>query len=215
MNMYSEAKIRQNCPHCDPNSFALKHLLEETDNFRIVCDVHPLTKGHILIIPKKHLSCIGEYPPEIFKEFVNLYQKFSDFIKITYGAISSFEHGRIGQTVFHSHVQMFPFSGAWSDIIPEGKNNIRAIYDFKDLTSTFTKEGKYLFFSIEDDKWLVNTDLGTPGFFRNRFAKAMGNPLRGNWKKMSQDRELMKKAELDIKDLQNKWSSFRKYSKNI
>ena len=42
-------------PHCDRNGFAFSHPLEETDSFLVVCDVHPLMEGHILIIPKEHL----------------------------------------------------------------------------------------------------------------------------------------------------------------
>ncbi len=210
MDSLSEENIKQNCPHCDPCSFALKYPLEVTDNFWIVCDVHPLTKGHILIMPKKHLSCIAEYPEEVLKEFVTLYQKFSHFIKITYGSISSFEHGKIGQTVFHSHVHILPFKGSPHDIIPEGNNNITLIHNFSDLLRAYAKDAQYLFFSIGDDKWLVNIRLGNPGFFRNRFAQALGNPLRGDWKMMSKNNELMTEAEQDIKDLQYAWSLFKK-----
>ena len=82
----SEEHIRKNCPHCDPTSYAFTDLLEETEQFRIVCDYHPLTEGHILIIPKKHLSCVGEYPKELFEEFVDHYECVSVFMKKHYGS---------------------------------------------------------------------------------------------------------------------------------
>lgn len=174
---FSKNDIRNNCPHCDPKSFALKYPLQETNNFWIVCDVHPLTKGHILIIPKKHLSCIGEFPQLIFDEFLQLYKKCSEFLFKTYGSISSFEHGKIGQTVFHSHVQMFPFNGSEGSIIPEGKSHISRIDSLEDLKTIYHKQGSYLFFSIGEKEWLVNIKIGKPGFFRDRFANALHQPV--------------------------------------
>jgi len=207
MNNFSEESLKKHCPHCDPNSFALKFPLEETKNFWIVCDVHPLIKGHILIIPKEHLSCMGEYPEDIYQEFLSLFNKFSDFIKKTYGSVSSFEHGKIGQTVFHSHIHILPFDGLSTQIVLEGENNLKLFNDFSYLKSIYEKEGKYLFFSIGDKKWVVNTNLGATRFFRDRFAKALGNPKRGNWKEMANDKEIMEKAHFEIKELQQKWKN--------
>lgn len=111
MDYLLEQDIREHCPHCDPASQAFLDALEETANFRVVCDHHPLVEGHILIIPKQHLSSAGEYPGPVFQEFLSLYGKTSEFIRQNYGTVSGFEHGKIGQTVFHSHVHLLPFDG--------------------------------------------------------------------------------------------------------
>lgn len=205
MTDLSEAAIIQNCPHCDRNSFALKYLLEETENFLVVGDAHPLVEGHLLIVPKQHLSCVGEYPDNVYEEFLILFNKFSGFIKETYGSVSSFEHGKIGQTIFHSHIHILPWRGSPIEIVPEGENNLTPFDDFLYLKSVYEKEGKYLFFSIENNKWVVNTELGAPRFFRDRFAKALGNPERGNWKEMSANEKLMKIAVVEMTELKNKW----------
>jgi diadenosine tetraphosphate (Ap4A) HIT family hydrolase len=149
----SEEYIRAHCPHCNPNSEAYKYLLDRTNNFSIVCDPHPITKGHILIIPKEHYSCIGEYPNDVYREFLNLYKKVSDFVKKEYGSVSTFEHGKFGQTVFHSHVHFMPFNGKPTNIIPEGEDKLTVIDDLSKLKDELEKDGGYLFFSIEDNKW--------------------------------------------------------------
>lgn len=208
MKELSEEKIRENCPHCDPTSFALKHLLEETENFWLVCDVHPLRDGHILIIPKQHLSCVGEFGEALLREFEDLYIKFSNFLSKEYGSVSSFEHGKIGQTVFHSHIHLLPFKGKPQDIIPEGKIHLKTINNIKDLKDFFKKKGQYLFFSIKENAWVVNTKLGAPRFFRDRFAKALGNPKRGNWKQMQSDKQLMQKATTEIQSLTRNWKRY-------
>ena len=142
MVSFSEEKIRKKCPHCDPKSFALKYPLQETVHFWIVCDVHPLVKGHILIIPKKHLSCIGEFPQSIYDEFLGLFKKYSDFLMDTYGSVSTFEHGKIGQTVFHSHVQMFPYSESKEAVIPEGSFYLTKIENIDQLKEIYKKRQK-------------------------------------------------------------------------
>lgn len=206
--LFSEEEIRRNCPHCDPNSSALKRLLLETEYFRVVCDMHPLVEGHVLIIPKEHLVAVGEYPDSVFQEFVQLYERLSKFIRQTYGVISTFEHGKIGQTVFHSHVHLLPFSGSVVDIIPEGNNYVTAIKSLDKLRTIFQSQQKYLFFSIENKKYLVDTTLGAPRFFRDRFAKALGHPERGNWKQMHDNMKVMKAVEQEIERLESKWGRY-------
>jgi diadenosine tetraphosphate (Ap4A) HIT family hydrolase len=187
----SEEEIGKNCPHCDPASEAFEDLLEETANFRVVSDHHPLCAGHILIIPKEHLSCVGEYSSEILAEFVRQYQIVSAFVLKQFGSVATFEHGKIGQTVFHSHVHILPFDGSPNAIIPEGISHCTHLAELEDLHSIFDAQGRYLFFSIGNRSWTVDTTLGAPRFFRDRFSAAMGRPERGNWKAMHIDTLLM------------------------
>lgn len=205
----SEKNIKENCPHCGANFFALKHPLKETDNFWVVCDVHPISKGHILIIPKSHLSCIGEYPPALYSEFINLYNEFSEFIEAKFGSVSTFEHGKIGQTVFHSHIHLVPFKGSSLEIVPEGVEKISKINDLNELVEIYKRDGAYLFFSIGKSLWIVDISIAAPRFFRDRFAAALGHTERGNWKEMRLNKELMLQANQDIKELEKAWSEFK------
>lgn len=204
----SEKAIKNRCPHCDPDSFALKHPLKETKRFWIVCDVHPIVEGHVLIIPKKHLSCVGEYDDNFFSEFQNHFNDFSKFLAKTYGTVATFEHGKIGQTVFHSHVHLFPYQGKLTEIIPEGKKYLFKLENLSELKDRFQRDGQYLFFSIGKDMWTVDLQLGGPRFFRDRFSKALGVTERGNWKEMHADKELMKKAKKDIENLKKNWEVY-------
>lgn len=205
MGNFSEQNIKKNCPHCNPNSFALKHPLKETGNFWVVCDVYPLIEGHILIIPKQHLSCVGEYPDNLLAEFVKLYHRCSKFLKAEYGSVVTFEHGIIGQTVFHSHVHLFPYQGNELTIIPEGKDKLTRLKDITELKKIFAKYGQYLFFSINSKMWVVDLSLGSPRFFRDRFAKALGRPERGDWKKMHQNKKIMAEVNQEIENLKQRW----------
>ncbi|OGG04774.1 hypothetical protein A2Z33_05680 [Candidatus Gottesmanbacteria bacterium RBG_16_52_11] len=201
-----------NCQHCDFRSVALEYPLSETDGFRVVCDVHPITAGHILIIPKEHISCLGAYPDQLYREFLTLYRKFTSFILQAYGSVSTFEHGKTGQTVFHSHIHVFPFTGPETEIIPEGKAYFKEITDIDGIRLFYRSLGAYLFFSIGDRKWLADISLGYPGFFRDRFARALKHPEKGNWKEMQKNKPLMTEAEKDIREI---IAGYHKYSGSL
>ncbi len=207
MEDLSEQAIRTSCPHCSVTSQAFTYILEEADNFYIVCDAHPLTEGHILIIPKQHISCVGEYPKDLFEKFLNLNKKVSEFLLKEYGSVSSFEHGVFGQTVFHSHIHYLPFNGNSNEIVPE-KEKLFKINDLSELQTLFKRDGGYLFFSIGENKWGVNVGIAAPRFFRDRLAKALGKLDRGNWKNMRGDKKLMEQGVKDNTSTQNKWKRY-------
>ncbi len=193
------------CPHCQPDSFALKHPLIETKHFRVVCDVHPLCEGHILIIPRDHYSCVGELPMPLFEEFSLLYRQAHSFLSKTYGQTCAFEHGKIGQTVFHCHVHLLPCRAKLSDIVPEGMKYIETLSSLSSLRSIFAKEGHYLFVAIDGKSYTVDTSLAVPRLFRDRFARALGNAGRGDWKAMKQNRVLMEEGSKEMQRLKVKW----------
>jgi diadenosine tetraphosphate (Ap4A) HIT family hydrolase len=73
--------IEPTCVHCDATSFVHEFTLMTTDNFSVVCDAFSIVEGHILIIPKAHISCVGAFSKELFKEFMQIYDQCSLFIK--------------------------------------------------------------------------------------------------------------------------------------
>ncbi|HRZ39528.1 MAG TPA: pyridoxal-phosphate dependent enzyme, partial [Candidatus Omnitrophota bacterium] len=204
----TNAAVVENCPHCDRNSLALSRPLFETGFFRIVCDAHPLREGHVLIIPKEHYSCVGEYPENVFAEFKDVFARVIGFLKSEFGneRIAVFEHGIVGQTVFHSHVHLMPFSGKAQDIVPE-KNVLSAARSLKDMARRFRDEKAYLFFMIGRQMWFVDTRIGAPRFFRDRFAKALGVEERADWKKTEQSADLMQAFRAECESLQKKFQT--------
>jgi diadenosine tetraphosphate (Ap4A) HIT family hydrolase len=206
MEDLSEQTIKTDCPHCNNTSYAFKCVLEQTERFYIVCDAHPLTEGHILIIPKQHVACIGEYPKDLFEEFLVLNKKISKFLIDTYGSVSSFEHGIFAQTVFHSHIHYLPFNGKALDIVPE--NKILKLNDLSELKVLFKNNGGYLFFSLNNILMSVDVSLAASRFFRDRFAAALGKPERGNWKNMHASKKLMEKGEEENIETQRKWKEY-------
>lgn len=198
------------CRFCDSTSDTYKWLLQETDGSRIVGDDYPLTEGHILIVPKKHVSCIGAYPEPLLDEFAEIFENSSKFVRDTYGSISSFEHGIFGQTIYHSHIHLLPFKGDPHAIILEGDNYLRQLNAFHELHEELELHNGYLLFTLGDKKWLADTSLSLPRFFRERFARALNRPEIADWKAVQPDAEKMDRFAQENKSTIEKWSTYNR-----
>lgn len=207
---FSEENIKRNCPSCDANSSTFEFVLERTKYFHVICDPNPLTEGHLLIISKDHLPCVGEYRGSVLNEFMALDKLVSKFVLENYGSVSSFEHGKFGQTIFHSHTHYLPFNGSAEDIITEGRDKLSTIRGIKDLQKYYRKDGGYLYLSTGDKKWIVSPSLASPRFFRDRFANALHCPERGDWKAMRSNKSQMKIIKNENAATQKLWLEKRK-----
>ncbi len=75
-------------------------------------DIHPMTDGHTLVIPKQHAERLSELPPELVGKLFQTVQKVSAQIVRALGAPGlniGFNDGRAaGQAVPHLHVHIIP-----------------------------------------------------------------------------------------------------------
>lgn len=203
----------ETCPHC-PGGIGLDYILYEDDFFYIVCDAHPLVEGHILIITKEHISCIGAMDSTRIKQFERLYNLTKQFLKTKYGSCIVFEHGIVGQTVFHAHVHFLPCNNKMNDIYGgENKKRLTKLKSLDELKLIFDNNKKYLFLDINDGLWLVEPSLGYPRYFRDIFGKLMDVEERVDWKKTRDNHELMHIFKQECTKLTKTWKIFFKNSK--
>ena len=86
--------------------------LYEDEDFRVILDLGPASKGHSLILPKKHAANIYELPDETAGKAMILAKKMAG--KLTdalncdgFNIVQN--NGEIaGQTVFHFHMHIIP-----------------------------------------------------------------------------------------------------------
>ncbi len=195
--------FEHSCAHCLGGS-GLAHPLYDDDLFWVVCDGSPLTEGHILIIPKEHIATMSNLSEINFRNYFVLYKKIKSFISIHYGAVAIFEHGVIGQTVFHAHTHFLPFDHSTEEIMPD-KSALRKIANLDEMKSEFEAKRKYLFFENKNQMWLVDTKLGFPRFFRDIFARLLNVEERADWQKARENEILRQQFKKDIFALKNKW----------
>ena len=86
--------------------------LFEDENFRMILDLGPASKGHALILPKAHYADIYEIPGELAAEAMVLAKKMAERMTEVLkcdGFNIVQNNGEIaGQTVFHFHMHLIP-----------------------------------------------------------------------------------------------------------
>ncbi len=82
----------------------------------VIMDIMPLSKGHVLVIPKYHSRNILDILPQDLSCVILTTQKISKIIKKTFNAdgltIQHFVESAGGQIIFHTHFHIIPrFNG--------------------------------------------------------------------------------------------------------
>ena len=105
--------------------------LYEDDDFRVILDLNPASKGHALILPKEHYADIYEIDEKTAGHAMQLAKKLAkhmtDVLKCDGFNIVQNNHEIAGQTVFHFHMHLIPR-------YKNAKNNDILIWDHEEFT---------------------------------------------------------------------------------
>lgn len=86
--------------------------LYEDDDFRVILDLSPATKGHALILPKKHIANIFEIDKATAEKVFVLASHIASAMKnaLSCDGINIVQNNGVvaGQTVFHFHMHIIP-----------------------------------------------------------------------------------------------------------
>lgn len=86
--------------------------LYEDEEFRVILDLGPATKGHALILPKNHYKNLFEMPDELAEKAMVLAKKMAVRMreKLHCDGLNLVQNNEevAGQTVFHFHMHLIP-----------------------------------------------------------------------------------------------------------
>ena len=84
----------------------------EDEDFRVILDLGPATRGHALILPKTHAANIYEMPDELVGKAMILAKKMAARMTQALGCdgfnVVQNNGEAAGQTVFHFHMHLIP-----------------------------------------------------------------------------------------------------------
>ena len=105
--------MKDDCIFCKlANGVFATNTIYEDDDFRVILDAGPATKGHALILPKEHYANIYELPEETAGKTFILAKKLAAKMTEKLGAdgfnIVQNNGEAAGQTVFHFHLHLIP-----------------------------------------------------------------------------------------------------------
>ena len=100
----------------------------EDDKTFAFLDIHPETKGHTLVVPKKEVDKIYDLPEEDYDALMRTVKKLSQHMERQLGQRTLWKV--IGTDVPHAHVHLMPYDESWQhgrtlDLSPEEFEQIR------------------------------------------------------------------------------------------
>ena len=107
----------------------------EDDKTFAFLDIHPESKGHVLVIPKLEVDKIYELPDEDFQALMTTVKKLSRHLETKLGARILWKV--VGTDVPHAHVHLMPLDPAWQyghtlELTPEEFEQIRQSLEYHD-----------------------------------------------------------------------------------
>ena len=88
------------------------NFIYEDEDFKVILDANPATKGHSLILPKKHFKNLLDADEEILKKALPLAKKLSnkliEVLKCDGVNVLQNNNEAAGQAVFHLHIHLIP-----------------------------------------------------------------------------------------------------------
>lgn len=105
--------MKEDCLFCKiANGIIPSYTLYEDDNFRVILDLAPASKGHALILPKEHYVNIYELDEEIASKVFVLAKKMAIVMTEAFECdgfnILQNNNEAGGQTIFHFHMHLVP-----------------------------------------------------------------------------------------------------------
>ncbi len=103
----------ENCIFCKiiEGKIPSRTIFEDND-FKVIMDVSPATRGHCLVLPKAHFADLYELPEELVAKAFVLAKRMCDKLTKALGAdgfnIAQNNKQIAGQTVFHFHIHLIP-----------------------------------------------------------------------------------------------------------
>ena len=105
--------MKDDCIFCKlANGVFETNTLYEDEQFRVIFDASPATKGHVLILPKEHYANVFEMLEGLVGDAYKLAKKIASALKEVTGCegLNVLQNnGEVaGQTVFHYHIHIIP-----------------------------------------------------------------------------------------------------------
>ena len=105
--------MKDDCIFCKlANGVFPTNSIYEDEDFNVILDASPATKGHALILPKEHYDNVYEMPDALLEKTIKLakkiIQKETDVLGCDGYNIVQNNGEAAGQTVFHFHMHLIP-----------------------------------------------------------------------------------------------------------
>ena len=108
----------------------------EDDKTYAFLDIHPETRGHTLVVPKKEIDKIYDLEDEDYQALMNAVKKLSKHMEKVFNTRILWKV--VGTDVPHAHVHLMPLDEAWQhgktlDLTPAEFEEIRTQLEYHEI----------------------------------------------------------------------------------
>ena len=175
------------------NTIFNERIISESEHFLSLVTVSPITEGHILILPKKHIKGLMQSNSDEYKDFKNFFHQTKRMLDASYGTTVFFEHGVASNVVNggcgidHSHVHLLPVSHH------EANNfilNIREDFDLSlksmdEMKKHIPNNSSYLMIGIDlENVFHCTSENIKSQYLRNKMSNSLNLP-DSNWRDLT------------------------------
>lgn len=113
------------CPFCrvDPKS-----LWFETKHGRVIHDAYPISKGHMLVVPRPHIQSVYDLDTDtqaaLFKLVSDVRRRLNEKYHPDGFNVGLNDGEAAGQTVMHAHIHVIP---RWTNDVADPRGGVRWI----------------------------------------------------------------------------------------
>lgn len=104
------------CPFCVLGPSEI--VLAENIDARVVCDIRPMCKGHMLVLSRNHIPSVADLSPEEVSSFRIMEGEALRRLSSVLGEAGSYEHGRASLCRFHPNLSRYRGAHAHAHIVP-------------------------------------------------------------------------------------------------
>ena len=116
------------CIFCEPE----REILAQNARAIAVFDSFPVSPGHALVLPRRHVATIWELDPDEYSDCFNLVRELHSVIETRFSP-DGFNVGAncgaaAGQSVWHAHIHVIP---RYKGDVPNPRGGVRGVIPYK------------------------------------------------------------------------------------
>lgn len=164
-------------------------ILYEDDYFIVIPSLGPVSRCHLLVLPKKHVCSFALLEPEWIEMAEILIGKIVHTVEKEYGNIIVFEHGALSEEMegsascTHAHMHIVSCKYSILPFLKEDGLHLRSVTRLAEIREQKMREKPYFYYCEEAEGAFIMDDIiRTSQYMRIKIADILGTPEKGNWK---------------------------------
>lgn len=178
----------------DQNAFASRYLgataeriIWQSDHLTIVPTIGQIVPGHVMIIPKTHITAFADASPEALLDLSNAKERLRKILLRKHGGCIFFEHGTRSQDlsgcgIYHAHMHAVPIAYSSTPTNLVHGIHFADTVEFGSPLFKVSPDASYVFFENSVRRCFVAEVVQLPSQILRKAVAQLANNSRWDWR---------------------------------